>query len=125
MRVIRKSGHGPISLSPPFLHLLHSLRIFLGTGISEYLLFHAIILVSLKPTLKIVGVLLLRHVVSLYTMLLLPNPVTIKVYCTWLLLLIIRQLFLEYVLAKKHDRGSISKHGDSQKRHTENKRWIR
>ena len=26
--VIRKTGHGPVSLSPPFLHLLHSLHIF-------------------------------------------------------------------------------------------------
>ena len=26
--VIRKSGHDPVIISPPFLHLLHSLRIF-------------------------------------------------------------------------------------------------
>ena len=74
---------------------------FWGTGISEYLPFHAIALVSLKPALKIVDVQLLRHVVSLYTMLLLLNPVTIKVYCTWLLLLITRQLvFLNMCLLR-------------------------
>ena len=63
---------------PTFPALTAQPAYFWGIGISEYLLFHAITLVSLEPALKIVDAQLLRHVVSLHTMLLLPNPVTIK-----------------------------------------------